>query len=78
MIPSKMDLLTRCHGGGGGGGKVKPPPVPSPTTAAENIAKNRILERQRSARGFGSTLIGSLANLQQDKQQSLFSKILGG
>lgn len=60
MRLSKMDLLTRCHGGGGGSGKIKPIAPPSPTIAAENVAKTRILDRQRKARGFGSTLIGSL------------------
>jgi len=76
MIVSKMDMLTRCHGGGGGG-RVKPPAPPAPTTAAENVAKNKILERQRGARGYGSTIIGSLANLQQDKPATLLKRLLG-
>ncbi len=79
MIPSKMDLLTRCHGGGGSGGKIKQPLPPSPTSAAENLAKTKILDRQRKARGYGSTLIGSIANLggQTDQPTTLLKSLLG-
>jgi hypothetical protein len=42
------------------------------------VAKNRILERQRKARGFGGTMIGSLANLgQEDKPATLLKQLLG-
>lgn len=75
--PSKMDLLTRCHGGGGGGGRIKSPKPPAPTSAAENLAKSKILDRQRKARGFGSTLIGSLANIQQERSSTLLKSLLG-
>ncbi len=50
----------RCHGGGRGGGKIKAPKPPSPTTAAESLAKNEILERTRRARGYASTMFASL------------------
>lgn len=58
MNNSKMEALTRCYGGGGAG-KIKPPIPPTPTKAAENIAKSKVLDRSRRARGFGSTVIGS-------------------
>ena len=78
MIPSKMDLLMRFHGGGGHPPKVQPVLPPSPTSAAENLAKTKILERQRQARGYGATLIGSLANLQPDQPTTLLKTLLGG
>ena len=71
MIPSKMDLLMRCHGGGGGPKPIKPPKPPSPTEAAENLAKSRILTRQRNAQGFGSTLIGTLIERQEQQRKTL-------
>lgn len=70
-----MDLLTRCYGGGGGG-KVRPPKPPAPTQAAENLAKAKILDRQRRARGYGSTLFASLSEPQQPS--TLLNRILGG
>jgi hypothetical protein len=75
MIVSKMDLLTRCHGGGGGPGHAPKITPPAPTTAAENLAKNKILDRQRNARGYSSTLIGSLG--QQDQGGTFLKKLLG-
>lgn len=62
------------------GGAPKPPkpiPPPSPTTAAENIAKGRILERQRAAQGFQSTLFASRQeNL--DRPMTLLDQIMSG
>ena len=78
MIPSKFEQYTRCYGGGGGGGSVKPVKPPSPTTAAENIAKTRILERNRNAKGYGSTLIGSLQAVKDTSNTgSLLKQLLG-
>jgi hypothetical protein len=77
MIPSKMDLMMRFHGGGGGVQKVKPIAPPAPTQAAENLAKNRILDRQRNARGYSSTLIGSLANSGLNQNQTFLKTLLG-
>jgi len=77
MIPSKMDLLTRCHSGGGGVPKVKPPAPPAPTQAAENVAKNKILERQRLARGYSSTILGGGSGEAQ-RPDTLIKTLLGG
>lgn len=73
---SKMDLLTRLHIGGGAGKMKPPPPPPSPTTAAENVAKARILERNRRATGYGQTLFASLAPA-QDQAGTMIKKLLG-
>lgn len=75
MIPQKMDLLLRCNGGGGGAPKPKPIPPPSPTFAAENVAKNRILDRQRNARGYSSTLLATL--VPKDDNRTFLKKLLG-
>lgn len=71
-----MDLLMRCHGGGGGVPKPKPIPPPTPTTAAENLAKNRLLDRQRNARGFGSTMLASLYD-QPERPATFLKKLFG-
>lgn len=72
-----MDLMTRCYGGGGSAPKVKPPKPPAPTEAAENLAKSRITERQRNARGYSSTMIGSLGLGQDNRNQTLLKQLLG-
>ena len=78
MIPSKFEQYTRCYGGGGGGGSVKPPKPPSPTSAAENLAKSRITERTRAAKGYGSTLIGSMQAVKDTTSSgSLLKQLLG-
>ena len=78
MISSKFEQYTRCYGGGGGGGSVKKPKPPSPTTAAENLAKSRITERNRAAKGYGSTLIGSMQAVKDTTSSgSLLKQLLG-
>lgn len=57
----------------------KPPLPPSPTTAADNLSKSRILDRQRMARGFSSTILGGYGGEQSINQPSTILKtILGG
>lgn len=78
MIPSKFEEFTRCYGGGGSPKPPKAPPPPSPTTAAENVAKNRILERNRTAKGYGQTMIGSLQAVKDTTSNgSLLKQLLG-
>jgi len=77
MIPSRIDLLTRCYGGGGGVPKPRPPAAPAPSQAAENVAKNAILERTRRARGFASTILGGAAS-QPERPATLLKTLLGG
>ncbi len=77
MIPSKFEQFTRCYGGGGGS-TPKPPKPPSPTSAAENVAKARITDRNRTAKGYGSTLIGSLQAVKDTTSNgSLLKQLLG-
>ena len=58
----------------GGGGSIKPLKPPSPTTAAESVAKRRIDERQRNARGFGNTRVALLYQPQTDAVKSLLGQ----
>lgn len=74
MNPCKIEFATRCDGGGGAG-KIKPTPPPAATTAAENLAKARILERTRRARGFESTLLGSVIG--ETQSQTAIRRLLG-
>lgn len=53
----------------------KPPAPPSPTDAAENVAKQRLLERQKAARGFASTYLTAQQG-PPDRPTSLLSTLL--
>jgi hypothetical protein len=44
---------------GGGGSPPPPRPPPSSLTAAEQLARSRIAERTKAARGYGSTILTS-------------------
>jgi hypothetical protein len=55
-LPYYIENIT--HFCKGGAKAPKPPAPPVATTAAENLAKSRILDRQRMARGFSSTILG--------------------
>lgn len=74
MIESKFDILMRCYGGGGGGGAYRPPKPPSPTLAAENVAKRQIMDRQRQARGYGSTRSALLSQPQTQAVKTLLGQ----
>jgi hypothetical protein len=58
----------------GGAKAPKPPLPPSPTTAADNLSKNRILDRQRMARGFSSTILGGY---EAEKPATVLKTLLG-
>ena len=59
---------TRCYKGGA---TPKLPPPPSPTTAAENAAKSRILQRQRKARGYAASILTGAAPADDNMPQTL-------
>jgi len=43
-----------------GGGGYTPPPPPTPSSAAENLAKAKVLDRQRRAMGSDATFLTGL------------------
>ena len=69
--------VVRFHKGPSAPKPPKPPAPPTPTTAAENLATMRIMQRQRAAQGFQSTMFASRQeNL--DRPMTLLDQIMEG
>ncbi len=72
-LPWYIDNVTHYCKGGAKAPKPVAPPVEA--TAAENLSKSRILDRQRMARGFSSTILGGYS--QPSQPQSVLKTLLG-
>jgi hypothetical protein len=68
--------VVRYHKGPSTPKPPKPLPPPTPTTAAENLATMRIMQRQRAAQGFQATMFASRTeNL--DRPMTLMEQLMG-
>jgi len=74
-LPQWLHAVTHFYKGGGH--VPKPPKPPTPITAAENLSKNRVLDRQRLARGFSSTILGGY-EATNEQPATMFKTLLGG
>ena len=59
----------------GGAKAPKPPAPPVESTAAENLSKSRIMDRQKMARGFSSTILGGYSTI--NKPSTIGKMLLG-
>ena len=64
---------------GGGGHPPAPLPPPSAETAAEQLARSRIAERTKNARGYGSTILtaGTMGPSDVNKPGTVLKSLLG-
>ncbi len=73
-LPDFIHAITHFYKGGGSAPKPIPPPVAA--TAAENLSKTKVLDRQRMARGFSSTILDGYSESIQ-KPDTMYKTLLG-
>ena len=54
-----------------------PPKPPTPTTAADNVARQRLLDRQKNAQGFASTYLTGATIGAPDRARTLMNMLTG-